>query len=149
MSVQSFGTTRVLVLELQVGSLVEKWHLDVIPAKRHIIYYREGSGASFQRLRAMWSLCLKLSLSSPSHHFHLTCTKSPIFLVLQVDIILNSCLWVCLNPILELQHTLLPPKCCKLGSMPQLYPSFVVSLGDPPLGPLRSLRVRHLVSFHY
>jgi hypothetical protein len=32
------------------GSPGEKWHLDVVLAERHKIYYREGSGASSQRL---------------------------------------------------------------------------------------------------
>jgi hypothetical protein len=32
------------------GSPKEKWHLDVIPMERHIVYYREGSGASSERL---------------------------------------------------------------------------------------------------
>ncbi len=64
-------------LGLPLGNPEEKWHLDAIPMERHIIYYREGSGASSQRLWAMWSLCLKLSLLSPSHHFHSTC---PFFL---------------------------------------------------------------------
>jgi hypothetical protein len=30
-----------------------KWHLDVVPIKKHRVYYREGSGASSQRLRAI------------------------------------------------------------------------------------------------
>jgi hypothetical protein len=68
----------------------------------------------------VWSLCLKLSLLNPLHDFHSTCTNRPLFLVVQVDIILNSCLWVRPSPIPKLQHTLLPPKCYKLRSMPQL-----------------------------
>jgi hypothetical protein len=32
------------------GSPREKWHLDIITAERHIIYYKEGSCASSQRL---------------------------------------------------------------------------------------------------
>jgi len=103
-----FGTTKVRVLGLPLGSLVEKWHSDVILTKRHKIYYREGSGASPQMLWIMWSLCLRLSLLSLSHHFHSTCTNRLFFLVV---IILNSHLWIRPSPILELQHTLLPPKC--------------------------------------
>jgi hypothetical protein len=48
----------------------------------HSIYYKEGIGASSQRLRAMWNLCLRLYLLSPSHHFHLTCTNCPLVLVM-------------------------------------------------------------------
>jgi len=34
------------------------------------------------------------------------------------------------NPIMELQHAHLPPKCCKLGSLPQpLSPSVVFTFG--------------------
>jgi len=53
MGVQSFGTTKVLVLGLPLGSLGEKWHLHVVLAEKHKIYYREGSGASSQRLQAV------------------------------------------------------------------------------------------------
>ncbi len=42
MSGQNFETTKVLVLGLSLGSLEEKWHLDVIPAERHIIYLGRG-----------------------------------------------------------------------------------------------------------
>jgi hypothetical protein len=34
-------------------SLREKWHLDIIPMERHKLYYKERSGASSQRLRAV------------------------------------------------------------------------------------------------
>jgi hypothetical protein len=143
MNIESFGTTKILILGLPFGSHEEKWHLDVVPIEKHKIYYREGSGASSQRLWAVWSLCLKLSLISPSCHFHSICTNRLLFLVVQVNIILNSHLWVRLNPILEFQHALLPLKCCKLGNMPQFFSSFVISLWDPPLGLLRSLRACH------
>ncbi len=117
----------------------EKWHLDVVPVERHKVYYRERSGASSQKLRVVWNLCLRLSLLSSPHHFHLTCTNCPLFLVVQVDIIMNSHLWVCPSPIPEFEHILLPPECCELRNMPQLYSSSVISLWDPPLGPLKNL----------
>ncbi len=128
MSIEHFETIRILILGFQLGSLKEKWHMNVIPTKRYKVYYREGSGASSQRLQTVWSLCLKLSLQSSPHHFHSICTNRPLFLVVQVDVILNSRLWSCANPIPELQHTLLPPKCYKLGNVPQLYSSFAISL---------------------
>jgi hypothetical protein len=53
MNVQSFATTRVTILGLSLGRPVEKCHLNVILAERHIIYYREGSGASSQRLKVV------------------------------------------------------------------------------------------------
>jgi hypothetical protein len=136
MNIQSFETTRVLGL----ASPKEKWHLDVVPMVRHRLYYKEGNDASFQRLQVVWNLCLRLSLLTPAHHFHSSCTNRPFFLVVQVDIILNSHLWDRPIPISELQHTLLPPKCYELGYVPQCYPSFVVLLKDPPLGPLEKFR---------
>jgi hypothetical protein len=89
-------------------------------------------------------LCLKLPLLSMSHHFNWTCTNRPIFLVVQVDLILNSCLWIRPSPISELQHALLPPKCYKLKSMPQLSYFSIVLLGDPHSGLLENLRVCHI-----
>jgi hypothetical protein len=40
MNIQSFETTKVLILGLSFGSIREKWHLDVARGK-------EGNGASF------------------------------------------------------------------------------------------------------
>jgi hypothetical protein len=114
------------ILGLPFGNLEKKWHLDVVFVGRHKIYYREGSGASSQRLRAMWSLCLRLSLLSSPHHFHSTCTNHLFFLIMQVDIIFF--LWICTSPILELQHAFLPSKCCKLKNVPQFLFFSVVSL---------------------
>jgi ABC-type phosphate/phosphonate transport system permease subunit len=88
-------------------------------------------------------LCLRLFLLNPLHHFHSTCINRILFLVVQVDLILNSHLWICHNPIPKLQHALLASKCHKLGSVPQLFTFFIVSLQDPPLSLLRSLGVRH------
>jgi hypothetical protein len=50
MSGENFGTIKVLVLS---GGHGEKRHLDVISTKRHKVSYREGSGASFQRLQTI------------------------------------------------------------------------------------------------
>jgi hypothetical protein len=40
-------------LGLPLGSLGKKCHLDVASVDNYIIYYKEGSGASSQRLWAM------------------------------------------------------------------------------------------------
>jgi len=53
MNVQSYGIVKVPILGLRLGSPKEKWHLNVILVERHRIYYREGNGASSQRLQAM------------------------------------------------------------------------------------------------
>jgi hypothetical protein len=50
MNVQSFEIIRVPILELPLGSLGKKCHLDVAPIEGHKIYYREGSGVLTQRL---------------------------------------------------------------------------------------------------
>jgi hypothetical protein len=50
MNVQSFEIVRVLVLGVFDGSPKKKFHLDVAPMENHKVYYREGSGASSQRL---------------------------------------------------------------------------------------------------
>ncbi len=63
-------------------------------------------------------MCLRLFLLSSSHHLHSICSNHLLSLVVQVEFILNSCLWVHPNPISELQHTFLPLKCCKLGTIP-------------------------------
>jgi hypothetical protein len=56
-------------------------HLGILGKSDIWMFYREGSGDSSQRLWAMWSICLRLPLLSPSHHFHSTCTNRPLFLV--------------------------------------------------------------------
>ncbi len=91
-------------------------------------------------------MCLKLSLLNPSHHFHSTCINRLLFLVVQVDLILNSHLWICPNPILELQHALLPLKCYELGNVLQLSSFSVVLFWDPPLGLSKSLGGMSLVT---
>jgi hypothetical protein len=53
MNIQSLGTTKISILGLPFGSLGKKCHLDVAPMETHRIYYKEGSGASSQRLWAM------------------------------------------------------------------------------------------------
>jgi hypothetical protein len=50
MNVHNFGTTKILILGLPLGSPKKKCHLDVALAKSHKVYYREGSVAFSQRL---------------------------------------------------------------------------------------------------
>jgi hypothetical protein len=88
-----------------------------------------------------------LFLLSPLHHLHSIYNNHLFSLVVQVDFILNSCLLVCPNPIVELQHALLLHKCCELKNMPQfIFIFFVVSFWDPLLGLLRSLGVHQTFS---
>jgi hypothetical protein len=53
MNVQSFKIVKIPILGLPLGnpeSLKKKCHLDVTSTESHKVYYREGSGASSQRL---------------------------------------------------------------------------------------------------
>jgi hypothetical protein len=43
--------------------------------ENHKVYYRKESGATSQKLRTIYNLCLKLSLLNLSHHLHSTCTN--------------------------------------------------------------------------
>jgi hypothetical protein len=45
MRLQNFKVIRVPILRFLFGSLKIKYHLDIIPMKKHIIYYKEeGDG---------------------------------------------------------------------------------------------------------
>ncbi len=82
-------------------------------------------------------MCLKLSLLSLPHHLCLIYINHLLSLVVQVDFILNFCLWICFNPILEFQHTFLPQKGFKLGNVLWLLYFSTISLLDPLLVLLR------------
>jgi hypothetical protein len=53
MNIQSFGTTRVLILGSHLEVVEKKCHLGVSFIESHKVYYKEGSDASSQRLQAM------------------------------------------------------------------------------------------------
>jgi hypothetical protein len=119
--------------DFYLGVSGEKWHLGVVLAERHIVYYREGSGASSQRLWDVWSLCLRLSLLSLPHHFHSTYINHFLFLVVWVDHILNSHLWIRPSPILEYQHAPLTPEVLRIREHAStfffFFHCFIISLG--------------------
>jgi hypothetical protein len=102
MNIENFGIVKIPVFGLLLGSPTKKCHLDVTLTKSHKVHYKEGSGASSQRLQVMWSLCLKLSLLNPPYYLHSICINRLLSLVVQVDLILNSYLWVCFSPIPKL-----------------------------------------------
>jgi len=52
MNVQSFETIKVPILG-HLGVPRKKCHFNVAPTKNYRVYYKEGSGASSQRLRAV------------------------------------------------------------------------------------------------
>jgi hypothetical protein len=82
-------------------------------------------------------LCLKLFLLNIMHHFHLTYINRPFFLVVHVDLILNSRLWVC--PSRPRAPTRPPtPKVLRINARAPTF-FFFVSFWDPLLGLLKSL----------
>jgi hypothetical protein len=103
---------------LPLGSLEAKCHLDVGPMARHKLYYK-GKVVASPKSGLWWVLWVhvcpwlvhapKCSNYTPTNLFGLC--KS----VWVIEVLVNLP-----SPILELQHALLPPKCCELGSMPQL-----------------------------
>ncbi len=110
----------------------------LVPWARHRVYYK-GEGGGFPQVRIMVSL-----MSTWLLVVHM-CTKvlqlriNQLFIwFMQVSI--NELLINLPSPILELQHTPLPPKCCKLGNAPQLLLPLSSHL-DSKLNPLRSLGV--------
>jgi hypothetical protein len=94
MNVQSFMRIKIPILGLPLGNLEKICHLDVALMESHKIYYKEGSGVSSQRLRVAG--CVKfvfeVVLLNLLHHLCSTCINYPLFLVVQFDFILNSCL---------------------------------------------------------
>jgi len=63
MIIQNFKTTNVPILGLPFGSSRKMCPLDATNTEIHRIYYREGSGASSQRLQAGVKLVLEIVLT--------------------------------------------------------------------------------------
>jgi hypothetical protein len=74
----SYICLRVVILEFSFGSPREKWHLDVVLAKKHKVYYREGEWCLLPKAAGCVNLVFKVVLT---HHFHSTCTNRLLFLV--------------------------------------------------------------------
>jgi hypothetical protein len=136
----------VLILgisELSHGSPRTKWHLGVGPMARHRVYYK-GEGGGFPWVRAV------VSFVNPCLPMVRPCTKRCSNSTL-TNLLFDLCrsAWIIElfvthpSPIPELQHAPLPPKCYKLGSMPQLILLLLLSPLDLHLSPSRSLGVRH------
>ncbi len=107
------------ISRLALGNLETKWHLGAGPMARHKVYCK-GEGGDFPQVRAMVnfvSLCLLMAL--PCTKVFQLRTNQLVGWFVQVRVN-NWCLSLFLVPILQLQHAVLPPKCCELGSVPQL-----------------------------
>jgi hypothetical protein len=104
---------------LSFGSPGTKWHLDVGPMARHIVYYK-GEGGGFPQVRVMMSLMSPcLPVACPSTKSAQTTPNQLIIWFVQVCVN-NWCLSFFLVPIPELQHAPIPPKCYEPRSVPQL-----------------------------
>jgi hypothetical protein len=81
-----------------------------------------GEWCLFPKVIGCVKLVLEVVITKFVTPFPFDLHQPPFFLlVVHVDFILNFFLWVHLSPIVELQHTLLPLKCCELRSMPQFF----------------------------
>jgi hypothetical protein len=101
------------------GNTGTKWHLGACPIARHKVCYK-GEGDGFPKFGLCWVLwvrvCLWLIRAPKCSNYALT------------NLLFGLCrhVWVIKllvnlpNPIPELQHALLPPKCYESGSAPQL-----------------------------
>jgi len=101
-----------------------KWHLGAGPMARHRVYYK-GEGGGFPKSKPRWVLWIQVC---PWHQkcFNFALTNL-LFSFVQVRV--SEWLLVILpSPILELQHTPLPPKCCEPGNVPQLLTFMLFSL---------------------
>jgi hypothetical protein len=83
-------------------------------------YTIRGEGGGFPQVRAMVSFVnMCLPVVRPSTKMLQLCTNQLVVWFVQVRV--SDWLLVILpNPILELQHAPLPPKCCESGNVPQL-----------------------------
>jgi hypothetical protein len=122
------------ISELPLGGPKTKCHLGVSPMAKHRIYYK-GEGGGFPQVRVLWVwVCpwlvlapkvFKLCTNQLVIWFVQVCVRDWSFIILprilyapaQYVFIVYSMLG---GRRVELQHTPLPPKCCELGSMPQL-----------------------------
>jgi hypothetical protein len=133
------GVSTLRISRLWLGSPGTKWHLGAGPVAKHIIYYK-GEGDGFPEIWAM------VSFVSPCLPVVRPCSNYAL-----INLLFSLCrsMWVIellvnlLGPILELQHTLLPPKCYELKNTPQLLLLPMSSPLDSKLNPSRSLGVHH------
>jgi hypothetical protein len=113
------GISTLGILRLPFGSPGTKWHLGADPVVKHIIYYK-GEGGGFPQVRVV------VSFVSPCLPMVCPCTKCFNYALSNLLFGLCKYLWIIellvniLSPISELQHTPLPTKCYKLGSVLQL-----------------------------
>jgi len=111
------------ISKLPSGNPGTKCHLDASPMAKHRIYYK-GEGVAFPPSPNRSESC-EFEFARDSS-VHPKCSNYAVTNLLfglykprwMIEVLINI-----LSPILELQHTLLPPKCYEPRSMPQL-PTF-------------------------
>jgi hypothetical protein len=109
MGVPILGVHCLSILGVPTWELETKWHLDVGPVARHRKYYK-GEGDDFPQVQAV------VNFVSPCLFVTRLCTKSFQLCINQlivwfVQVSVNNwhACYSFYNPILELQHALLPP----------------------------------------
>jgi hypothetical protein len=114
-----------------------KCHLDVGLVERHIVYYK-GEGGGFLQVRAM------VSFVSPNCPWFVLAPKVLQLCTNHLGLVLCRPVWVSeacqffLVPSWNSNTPFTPPKCCKLGSVPQLLAPSLFSIWDSHLSPSRS-----------
>jgi hypothetical protein len=120
------GVPILRISRLPFGNHGTKCHLDVGLVERHILYYKGGKLVASPKSRPWWVLWIRVCMwfvLAPKK-FKLCINQLVWFVHVCVN---NWCLSLFLVPIPELQHAPLPPKCCKPGSMPQLFALLLLS----------------------
>jgi hypothetical protein len=101
------------IVRLPFGSLGTKCHLDVAPMERRKEYYK-GEGGGFPQVWAVVSLVSpRLLMAHPSTQKCWNYALTNVLFGLCRFEWVNKLFVILLSPILELQHTFLPPKCCE------------------------------------
>jgi hypothetical protein len=128
------------ISELPLGSLGTKWHLGCGHVAKHRVYYK-GEGGGFPPKSGPWWV---LWVCGP---WWVRAPKCSNYAITNLLFGLCRSVWVIKllinlpSPISELQHTPLPPKCCKIRNTPQLFFLPMFSPLDLQFSPSKGLLV--------
>jgi hypothetical protein len=140
-----WGSKVIIVLIGAISGLLgKKSHLEVwsVATTKHTI---RGEGGGFPQVRVVVSLvcpCCPWLVLTP-RVFQL-CTNHLVWVVCKLVWVSEAC-QLFLVPSRSSNTPFYPSKCCELGSVPPIPPSFAVFYLDPHLGPLRSWEC---ITFH-
>jgi hypothetical protein len=108
------------ILRLPLRRPETKCHLDVGPMANHRVYYK-GEGDGFPQFKLWWVLWVRICpwfILAPKMIQLYTSQLVIWFVHIHVS---DYVLVIFPSPISELQHTLLPQKCCEPGNMLWLF----------------------------